>query len=504
MQNTAYGKGLCSLFLMFLFVLQSCSVNSGNPASKHVRFLVTAQNLTEPYTGRVYVAIAPKSELDPIYTNVWLEPMEIVAKDVKDWNGTTPLQIVDSDLSFKKAWPEDTTMLQVQAALRVNKRDWQALTAQGNKVSVAKDIAPSALATSTTSLDVNTLLTQEWNYWAKQPVIAPDDVIRFPLLSERLSEFYDAEYRVGVAVRLPKNYEANPDRAWPVLYYISGMGGNELEFTQLLSQFDSLKGLFDDVIIVSANAMHYFGHSVFANSKITGPWEDFFVDELVKYINKTYRTSGKPYLTGISSGGWSSLWLQIRRPETFAGVWSFVPDPVDFREFQQVDVYMPNANLYFDSLGKLRPGARTTSGKTLFYVKDVALSERVLGPGGQYLSFNYVFGNYNERGQLPQYFDFDTGEVDSDAIRHWSQFDIRRYLQENWEELAPGLTGKLNIYAGQYDNFYLEDAVKNLRDTLADIDAEVTIEVMADKGHAFKEAALEEMLKEMINSGSNP
>ena len=40
------------------------------------------------------------------------------------------------------------------------------------------------------------------------------------------------------------------------------------------------------------------------------------------------------FVGGHSSGGWSSLWLQVAYPETFGGVWSTSPDPVDFRDWQ--------------------------------------------------------------------------------------------------------------------------------------------------------------------------
>ena len=83
---------------------------------------------------------------------------------------------------------------------------------------------------------------------------------------------------------------------------------------------------------------------------------------MIPHIDAQYRTIPEPtarFVTGHSSGGWSSLWLQVNYPEMFGGCWSTSPDPVDFRDFQQVDLYAePPLSLYYDAQGVPRPIAR--------------------------------------------------------------------------------------------------------------------------------------------------
>ncbi len=64
--------------------------------------------------------------------------------------------------------------------------------------------------------------------------------------------------------------------------------------------------------------------------------------------------------SGHSSGGWSSLWLQIEHPEVFGGVWSLAPDPVDFRDF------VKEHQLAFKALDKFGPDELEERQRLLF------------------------------------------------------------------------------------------------------------------------------------------
>jgi hypothetical protein len=76
---------------------------------------------------------------------------------------------------------------------------------------------------------------------------------------------------------------------------------------------------------------------------------------LIPEFDKQFRSVAAPtarFLTGHSSGGWSSLWLQVAYPEQFDGVWSTSPDPVDFRDFQRIDLTKPGENMFVDAKGE--------------------------------------------------------------------------------------------------------------------------------------------------------
>ena len=109
-----------------------------------------------------------------------------------------------------------------------------------------------------------------------------------------------------------------------------------------------------DMIHVMLDPSCRTGHHVFADSANNGPFGRALVEELIPHIEARFRGLGKPagrFLTGHSSGGWSSLWLQTTYPDFFGGTWSTAPDPVDFRDFQKINLYAPGTNIFVDDKG---------------------------------------------------------------------------------------------------------------------------------------------------------
>src|SRR5690606_15029895 len=144
-------------------------------------------------------------------------------------------------------------------------------------------------------------------------------------------------------------------------------------------------------------------------------------EELLPELDRQFRTVADPrarFLTGHSSGGWSSLWLQITFPEMFAGVWSTAPDPVDFRDFQRINLYRSGVNMYVDDNRQRRPLA-VGEGRVLIWYDDFAWLEHVLGHGGQLHSFEAVFSPRGSDGGPQLLWDRQTGVVDAGVARHW-------------------------------------------------------------------------------------
>src|SRR6202011_4337107 len=125
------------------------------------------------------------------------------------------------------------------------------------------------------------------------------------------------------------------------------------------------------------------------------------IEELIPRIEKQFRGLGTPgsrFLSGHSSGGWSSLWLQVTYPDTFGGTWSTSPDPVDFRDFQRINLYAHGENMYRDAQGNRRPLARRGEEPVVFY-EPFSRVEDVLGEGGQLCSFEAVFSPVDRNGK---------------------------------------------------------------------------------------------------------
>src|SRR5262249_45490533 len=107
-----------------------------------------------------------------------------------------------------------------------------------------------------------------------------------------------------------------------------------------------------------------------ADSANNGPCGRALTDELIPYVEKTFRAIGQPgarFVTGHSSGGWSSLWLQVTYPDFFGGVWSTSPDPVDFHDFQRINIYNPGENCFRNDAGAQRPLGRRGDKPFLYF-----------------------------------------------------------------------------------------------------------------------------------------
>ena len=151
------------------------------------------------------------------------------------------------------------------------------------------------------------------------------------------------------------------------------------------------------------------GHHVFADSANNGPVGRALVEELIPVIEEEYRglgTADARFVTGHSSGGWSSLWLQVAYPDVFGGVWSLSPDPVDFRDFQRIDLTRPGVNLFTDA-GRQAAAAGRAGGKPLLYFKPFSDMETVMGHGGQLASFEAVFSPRGADGRPRPLWDRD-------------------------------------------------------------------------------------------------
>jgi S-formylglutathione hydrolase FrmB len=227
------------------------------------------------------------------------------------------------------------------------------------------------------------------------------------------------------------------------------------------------------------------GHHVFADSANNGPWGTALVEEFLPELDRTFRTLADPdsrFLTGHSSGGWSSLWLQVAYPQSFGGTWSTAPDPVDLTDFQRIDVYR-EANMYRTENGERRPLARL-NGQTALWYDDFCRMEDVLGFGGQLHSFEAVFGPRDQHTGRPLLlWDRQTGEIDHTVAATWRAFDIAHKLRTGWPQLGPHLRGKLHVIMGEEDTFYLEGATRNLRQTLQDLGSDAHVELVPGKNH---------------------
>lgn len=126
-----------------------------------------------------------------------------------------------------------------------------------------------------------------------------------------------------------------------------------------------------------------------------------------------------------------------------------------------------------------------------FHGRDVFLEgaetfdrmEQVLGPGGQLHSFEAVFSPRGNDGAPRLLWDRETGAIDPETARAWEAYDIRLVLERNWEALGPRLAGKLHVFMGGEDTFYLDGAVRLLKESLEKLESDAVLEIHEGKDH---------------------
>jgi S-formylglutathione hydrolase FrmB len=288
--------------------------------------------------------------------------------------------------------------------------------------------------------------------------------------SSLLSAFYNRSVTIDAAVLLPKEYYQEPTRKFPVQFIISGYGGDYHYFSgkELKSTpFDTTA-----CITVYLDGNCPTGHSTYANSDNNGPWGDALVKELIPLLEENYRCNGARLLFGHSSGGWTVLWLQVNYPSTFAGCWSSSPDPVDFRNFQKVNLYA-DKNLFYDSNAELRVDASIAGRIPWIYLRDDYRIENVIYRGEQYASWNAVFGKKSKDGSPEKICNMYTGEIDQAVVNHWKKYDISLLIRNNWKELEPLIDHKIRISVGNQDNYFLNEAVKLLESEMKSLNSQI-------------------------------
>jgi len=327
------------------------------------------------------------------------------------------------------------------------------------------------------------------------PINVPADtewVKRIKFQSKILTEFWGQPIYLGATILLPKDYDKNGDVYYPVNYV---QGHFNLAATQPYgfrteapddkdsrgkSGYDFYKYWTSDkcprmIAVTFQHPCPYFDDSYAVNSPNTGPYGDAIMNELIPAIEENFRIIRKPYarvLSGGSTGGWISLALQVFHPDFFGGTWTFCPDPVDFRYYELINIY-EDENAYFREFNKIkteRPEAQDTDGQVRYTVRDTFYYEQTIGDKHrsecQWAIWEAVYGPIGEDGYPKPLWNWRTGEIDHEVAEQWKKNDLRHYLEKNWASIGPKLIGKLHIYVGDMDDYYLHNAVILLEDFL--------------------------------------
>jgi len=311
---------------------------------------------------------------------------------------------------------------------------------------------------------------------------------RVDFVSPALSAFWARPIHIQGWIARPPGYRANGPR-FPTAYSTSGFGSTD--FTSRVSAARMMEAMassgYPPMLWVFLDENSATGTHEFADSANNGPWGQALTAELIPALERQYRMDARPsgrFLTGHSSGGWASLWLQVRYPQIFGGSWPTAPDPSDFHDFVNADLYAPDANVYRNDAG-IATAVMRDNGKVLATFAQFARTEAVLGAyGGQFASFEWVFSPRGPDGRPMPMFDRTTGDVDPEVVAYWrDHYDIAHIVQRDWATLRPDLDGKIHLIVGTADTFYLDGPAHRLKAVLDGLGAKSDFRFVPDRTH---------------------
>lgn len=139
-------------------------------------------------------------------------------------------------------------------------------------------------------------------------------------------------HRRPLFVYTPPAYEAEPDRRFPVIYQIQGLTG-QLDMWRNRKPFQHTVPETVDMafsapgqspaLVVSVDCWTSLGGSQFLDSPGTGRYLTYLCDEVIPWVDATYRTIPEAVHRGIagkSSGGYGAMVLPMLRPDRFGAL----------------------------------------------------------------------------------------------------------------------------------------------------------------------------------------
>ena len=513
-QKTAFCGGVhCLSRTLPLITILAIAALPARAAGSPLRFEVSfpASVHAQPITGRVFVIITQDESKEPRLQIGWpSETPPLFGVDVEQLKPGEPALIDASTYGFPVVSLKDLPAgdYSVQALLNVytefhrsdghvvwaHMDQWEGQQFQrspGNLYSKVQKIHLDPRE----GYDVRLSLTEKI-----PPVQVPPDtdwVKRIKIQSKLLTQFWGRPFFLGATILLPKGYAEHPEVRYPVLYCQNHFSLRApFDFPSRLPDEDKAEA--DDwtghefyqawnsadfprmIVVTFQHPTPYFDDSYAVNSANNGPYGDAIMTELIPYVEEHFRIVRKPYarvLSGGSTGGWESLALQVYHPDFFGGTWTFFPDPVDFRRYGLTNIYEDDNAFYEPEHGWLHPQRyimRKPDGQPEISTAEFSHDEAVLGSHGrsgqQLEAWEAVYGPVGDDGYPKPVWNKLTGVIDHDVANYMRDhgYDLRYYLEIHWPTIGPHLVGKLHLYCGDMDSFYLNLAVYLLQSFLKD------------------------------------
>jgi hypothetical protein len=487
------------------------------------RFSVTygADRSKEPLDGRLLLMLSTDKTAEPRrqISDSILRTQQIFGVDADGWKAGVPVVVSGDVLGYPvqslAAIPPG--MYQVQALLhryetfrradghvvklpmdRGEGQQWS--KAPGNLYSTPREITIEAGKAATFDIVLDQTI----------PPIPDPPTTKYVrherILSERLSKFWGRPMYLGAHILVPEGFDTHPDARYPLVinhghfpgtiggfretppdpnlkptyserFHVEGYNRIEEEHAYQFYE-DWTKPDYPRYLIVEIqHANPYYDDSYAVNSQNLGPYGDAITYELLPYLEKKYRALGAGwarFMYGGSTGGWEALGAQILYPDEYNGAWAACPDPIDFRQYTVINLYDDKSAYHWDGpWGEVAmPAHRDYRGHLQATVEQTNRLELVLGTksrsGGQWDIWEAVFSPVGADGYPQRIWDKRTGVIDHTVAAFWKEnYDLVDIMRRGWDKgLGAKLEGKIHIYVGEADNYYLNNAVYLAEDFL--------------------------------------
>jgi hypothetical protein len=323
--------------------------------------------------------------------------------------------------------------------------------------------------------------------------------------SALLTKFWGTPTYLSAVVLVPEGFDEHTEAHYPLLifhdHFVTGFddfrttapdpnlkpnyserfhleGYNRIQQEEAYKEYQQWTGpKFPRVLVMKIqHANQYYDDSYAVNSANLGPYGDAIETELVPAVEKQFRGIGQSwarFVYGGSTGGWESLAVQIFYPDHYNGAFVACPDPVDFHAYMTRDLYKDENMFYLQGANKRveQPAMRDYLGHTLISMRDNIAYEAALGDRGrsgeQFDIWQAVYSPQGKDGYPEPIFDKETGAIDHKVAEYWKEhYDLNAKLQRDWETLGPKLQGKIHLYVGSDDTYFLNNAVYLMEDFL--------------------------------------
>jgi hypothetical protein len=502
-----------TLAALTALLLSSCTQGGGSAVTVEVSFPESMS--ADALDGRLILVLSQQQDGEPrLQVSDGPDAQPVFGIDVEEWAPGTPAVFTDTVFGFPVARLGDLPPGTYRAQALLNRYQTFARS-DGHTVKLPPDRGegqqwarkPGNLYSAPTEFTVGAAGGPDRLVLTLDQVIPelPDPktletewVKYVRIRSDLLSDFWGTDTYLGAWVLLPDGFDEHPEARYPLAlfhgHFPSSFGHMRVEppdtteecvyaarfdldcYNRIQQEYQhELYRLWTSrdfprhLVVEVQHPTPFYDDSYAVNSENNGPYGDAIMHELIPAIEAEFRGIGEGWARvtyGGSTGGWEAMAAQVFYPDDFNAAYIACPDPIDFRQNTVMNLY-EDENAYFVEgpfKRTARPGHRNYLGHIDRTIEDSNRLELVLGTktrsGQQWDIWEAVYSPVGDDGYPRRIWDKVTGEIDHEVAEYWREnYDLMHIVRRDWATLGPKLRGKLHIYVGEMDNYYLNNAV---------------------------------------------